>query len=166
MVYKFRLKNADAHFLIDDQTYEYIAKNALLSEWDAVHNFRVHENGYPVFHKLKTVIYLHRFVIQSVLGEDLKRNQFVIPKNGNKLDCRASNLVVVSSSAFRNAVGLKKNQNAGYYKENGRYRTRMSVNGKQVTVGYYDTEEEAREAYIKAKSELLGEQMPTKVSIR
>ena len=41
----------------------------------------------------------------------------------------------------------------GYVKKGNRYYSCVSVNGKKITVGTFDTTEEARAAYLKAKEE-------------
>ena len=43
----------------------------------------------------------------------------------------------------------------GYDFIKGKYRVRLCIDGKQKTLGYFSTKEEASEVYFKAKAELL-----------
>ena len=66
------------------------------------------------------------------------------------LDNRIENLRVLNShqNMCNNLHWVK-----GYYFEKGRnkYRAQITINGKQQNLGFYDTAEEAREAYVNAK---------------
>lgn len=69
--------------------------------------------------------------------------------NGQRDDNRPENL--------RAANVLINNHNReakGYYPFRGGYMARIAANGKQVYLGVYPTENEAREAYLKAKARL------------
>jgi HNH endonuclease/AP2 domain len=55
----------------------------------------------------------------------------------------------------QNAQNLPPSPTRGTYLHVfGRYGARIKVNRKQVSLGYFDTVEEAHAAYLKAKSEL------------
>jgi hypothetical protein len=41
----------------------------------------------------------------------------------------------------------------GYYFDNGRYKSKIKVNGRDITIGRFNTEEEAHTAYIQAKKQ-------------
>ena len=65
-----------------------------------------------------------------------------------KLNNHISNLRIVSNQ--KNSF----NKNAkGYYfhKRDKKYIAKIGLNGKQKKLGYYDTEEEAHNAYLEAK---------------
>ncbi|WPH66212.1 HNH endonuclease [Klebsiella phage NKA196] len=69
--------------------------------------------------------------------------------NGQRDDNRPENL--------RAANVLINNHNReakGYYPFRGGYMARIAANGKQAYLGVYPTENEAREAYLKAKARL------------
>lgn len=67
--------------------------------------------------------------------------------NGNKQDNRIENLRDVSRS--RNQQNRRKAK--GYYLNKGKYNARITVDKKQVHLGCFNTEFEARQAYLAAK---------------
>jgi len=71
--------------------------------------------------------------------------------NRDKRDNRISNLRVVSRSE-----NLWNNTGKGYYwnKNKNKWRSQIGLNGKLIHLGLFNTEEEARECYLKAKEKL------------
>jgi hypothetical protein len=69
--------------------------------------------------------------------------------DNNGLNNNIENLRIVNSS--------QNNQNKlttkGYWwcKTNKKYRAKITINNKKIYLGYHDTEEQAREAYLNAK---------------
>ena len=73
---------------------------------------------------------------------------FIDHKNGNTTDNRLSNL--------REATPQQNSQNCkgrgtSFNKKARKWESRISVNRKDLFLGYFDTEEEARQAYVKGK---------------
>jgi hypothetical protein len=68
--------------------------------------------------------------------------------NGVRDDNRICNLrsVTKQENAFNN-----KSKGYSWNKESNKYRAKISLNKKTIHLGYFDSEEEARQAYIKAK---------------
>ena len=69
--------------------------------------------------------------------------------NGNKSDNRLSNLRVVNTQ--KNAFNRIKVKGYNYYKPTDKYKSQIKINGKQIHLGYFETENEARQAYLNAK---------------
>jgi hypothetical protein len=69
--------------------------------------------------------------------------------NQIKTDNRISNLRIVSHSQ-----NMYNTNSKGYYwhKSSNKWRSRITFEGKNIHLGYFNTEEEARQAYISAKS--------------
>jgi hypothetical protein len=105
--------------------------------------------GYP--HGVKE--YLHRYIMKPQMDE------VVDHINGDRLDCRRSNLRNCSRSInASNRHGKPRNKlgYAGVYKNAGGrgYRAEIFVEGKRYTLGIHDSAEEAHLAYLAAKEQL------------
>lgn len=110
------------------------------------------------------------YIIFSVLGKRYKAHRLAwlymtgdFPKgvidhiNGVKSDNRWCNLRDVTDHQNR------LNNNAkGYYIEDGKYRAQITVNNIYRFLGYYDTAEEARKAYLKAKIKYHGKKFSSR----
>ncbi len=168
VVYKVKLKNADDSVLLDSPTYEWIISDPYLSKIDFINNLRKHSSGCAVFQKTwrkadgdyKTeTIYLHKLIAEKFLGDQKKNGKSLVgAKNGDKLDCRLDNLVYRSRAvASRQRKTSSKTGFTGVYQEHNRYRAVISINGRPVHLGMFDTAEEAAMAYNKMSKEMYGE---------
>lgn len=169
VIYKIKLKNAEESVLLDDQVFEWLSTEPYLVKMDFIHNLRKHSSGCAVFQKtwkkadggFKTeTIYLHKLIAEKFLGSQKQgRNRLVGAKNGNKLDCRLENIMYRSRSvASRQRKTSSSTGYTGVYKEHNRYRAVISVDGKSVHIGMFDTAEEAAAAYNKVSREKYGEE--------
>jgi hypothetical protein len=82
--------------------------------------------------------------------------------NGDRLDNRISNLRVADNAENNRNKGKPKSNSSGYkgvclHKASGTYRTYITVKGKQHSLGYYATVEEAAEVVRKARVSFEGE---------
>ena len=165
------LKNAAEAALVDQQVYDELSQLPHLVEVDFFNNLRRHSSGCVVFQKTykrsggekgyrTETIYLHKLIAEHYLSDDrVGSKQLVGAKNGNKLDCRLSNLEYRSRSvASRKRKSSSKLGYTGVYQENNRYRAVISVNRRSVHIGMFATAEEAALAYNKKSLELYGEQ--------
>ena len=90
---------------------------------------------------------VHRLIAKTFLkdySEDLEVDHIDRCSTNNSLD----NLRMVTRSENQ------QNNNAkGYswYERTQKWRAQIKINGKLIHIGYYDTEEEAREAYLLGK---------------
>ena len=129
-------------FIVDPDDYEkYVKKNS----------FQMNDNGYVRFGK---GIKLHR-VIMNV--NDPKTDVDHI--NGNKLDNRKSNLRLCNRSQNCMNRGKPSNNSSGFKgvsfdKQKQKYHAYIKLNYKREHIGYFDTAEEAHQAYCKRASEL------------
>jgi len=106
-------------------------------------------SGYRVIRIHKNRISAHRLAWFWAYGE-LPEKQ-IDHINRDRLDNRIENL--------RLATNEENQQNAnrrGYYlnQQWGRYVAQIAVNGRSIYLGGYDTEDEARAAYLAAKNRL------------
>lgn len=169
MIYKIKLKNAEETVLLDDQVYEWLTTDPYLTKIDLINNLRKHSSGCAVFQKtwkkadgkFKTeTIYLHKLIAEKFLTQQKSgKNRLVGARNNNKLDCRLDNLIYRSrSTASRQRKTSSNTGYTGVYKEHNRYRAVISVHGKSVHIGMFDTPEEAAAAYNKVSRDTYGEE--------
>ena len=74
--------------------------------------------------------------------------------NQNPFDNRFINLRPASRSL--NALNSCKPKGVQFEKAAGKWRARCCFQGVNASLGYYDTEQEAAEVYLKAKEELIN----------
>lgn len=164
-----KLKNAGESVLLDDRVYEWLTSEPYFVKVDFLNNLRRHSSGCAVFQKtwkkadgeFKTeTIYLHKLVAEKFLSHTRTKDKNLVgAKNGNKLDCRIDNLLYRSRSvASRKRKTSSRTGYTGVYKEANRYRAVISVNGKSLHLGMFDTPEEAAIAYNKKSREIFGEE--------
>lgn len=169
MIYKVKLKNAEESVLLDDHVYEWLISDPYLVRMDFINNLRKHSSGCVVFQKTwkkaeggyKTeTIYLHKLIAEKFLGEKKKGIQRLVgAKNSDKLDCRIENLAYRSRSvASRQRKTSSRTGYTGVYREHNRFRAVISVHGKSVHIGMFDSAEEAAAAYNKISREVYGEE--------
>jgi hypothetical protein len=108
------------------------------------------------FNKNKeTKLYLHRLIYFAHNPSwnifDNKKNNLIDHIDKNPLNCNIENLRVVNqqqNSFNRNVRGYS------FDKVNNKYRAVIKVNGIQIFIGYYETHEQAHQAYLNKKSQL------------
>jgi len=106
--------------------------------------------------KLNRKDYRYHRVVYKVCNPDWditdnsKANEIDHICGAKPLDNRIENLRILNSqqNKFNNLHFVK-----GYYynKRANKYQAQLQVDGERKTIGYYDTPEQAREAYLKAK---------------
>jgi len=82
--------------------------------------------------------------------------------NGNKSDNRWFNLRRATHAENAQNAVLRIDNRSGYKgvnwrPTNGKWQARIQYSGRRVSLGYYDTVEEAHAAYVSAASRLHGE---------
>ena len=136
--------------IVDAEDYEELNK----------HKWCYLNAGYAV--RRKTIdgkwkfIYMHRVINKTPDG--LETDHI----NNNALDNRRDNLRTTTRS--QNAMNQTPQRNCssrfrgvGWYKRHKKWRAKIKLNGKSITIGYYDDEYIAARAYNKKAKELFGE---------
>lgn len=99
------------------------------------------KNGYIIFfNNLKVHHYAYFISYGNVNFEMLDHI------NRNRSDNRLSNLRVVTPQ--QNAFNTSSK---GYFLQDGKWRSQITINRKKIHLGYFNTEDEARQAYLIAK---------------
>ncbi len=169
MIFKVKLKNADGFALLDDVVFEWLSTEPRFVQLMLLENLRLHSSGCAVYQKVwkrsdgspKTeTIYLHKLVAEQFLKDtETKPTAVVSCKNGDKLDCRLDNLIFRDRTTVSR---LRKTKSAtgytGVYREHQRFRAVISIDGKAVHLGMFDTPEEAALAYNRASKKAFGPQ--------
>ena len=118
----------------------------------------INARGYSQI-KFYHVLYFSHRMIWAMLKHEDPLDFEIDHINQNTLDNRIENL--------RKATHGQNNRNKpttkGYCfsKYHKKWSAEIMANGKKNHLGYFDTKEQAREAYLRAKEKLHGEFMPT-----
>jgi len=107
------------------------------------------------FNKFKIVA--HRIVWAIIKREDPLELQ-IDHINENKQDNKIANLRKATKK--QNACNQKAVKGYYFSKRQKKWKAAIRLNGKKKHLGYFDTEQQAREAYLRAKEKLHGEFMP------
>lgn len=98
--------------------------------------------------------YLHRFLMNA------PRGLVVDHKNGDPLDNRKANLRLVTRRENARNVsggrGTSRLLGVSLNKATGLYRSRIYYEGKEIWLGYFQTEAEANLARLRKEKELFG----------
>ncbi len=121
--------------------------------WKIVENIDNTSNGYNRIY-INKPIKRHRIIAYCFLGLDdivgrLDKTNIIDHIDGNKLNNCVANLRITNNSEnSQNRPNTK-----GYYfkKSNQKYGAKIAINYKQIHLGYYDTAEEAHQAYLEGK---------------
>lgn len=132
---------------IDTSDFEF------LSKWSWCYSAQ----GYAVAFDNGKTIYMHRLLMQPTRGMQVDHI------NTNKIDNRRENLRLVTASQNARNCSKSKNNKSGYkgvYKHHeGKkpWKAQILADGKAVSIGYYETPEEAAKAYDEAAVKYFGE---------
>lgn len=99
----------------------------------------------------QTFFLIHRLVAQAFLKNDLSKDDYVSHINGNHSCNLVGNLKIIPST-FGIKLTLEEKKACVRKKRDRYYGYYYCNNGKQVHVGVYDSESEAREAAVSAKT--------------
>ena len=129
--------------LVDDEDYEY------LRQWKWYYGCEGGKNksGYAVrsiTNPKRALIFMHRVIMSTPTGMETDHI------NCNKIDNRKENLRVCTRLQNKKNNPLMKNNKTGYKGvsiNNNRYKVKISVNKKQIHLGYFDKVEDAAKTY-------------------
>lgn len=132
---------------------ERIDKNFKKREWRIVEN-TANCNKYNHLKINGKMIFRHRIMAYCFLGlENIvgkKNNDNCIDHiNGNRIDNRVENLRITTQR--ENQFNRPNAKGYCWIGENKKWRAQIRLNGKIIYLGLYDTEEEAHQAYLRAK---------------
>ena len=126
---------------------------------------RVNQHSAPKFQKIESKlrpdgyihpkiggnrVKVHRIVASAFLGLDIIDLKIQVDhRNGIRHDNRLDNLRLVNNQQNQHNHTKAK----GYYwnKQNNRWRAKIRLDGRSIHLGYFDVEDDARQAYLDAK---------------
>jgi len=117
--------------------------------------------GYILFYFNNVKYYVHRIILTKYLGREIKEGYHCDHINHNKSDNRISNLRELSNQENTQHQQLSSRNTSGFkgvcwQKDRKKWRARITLNKKELHIGYFDTKEEAYSAY-KNKAQELNE---------
>jgi hypothetical protein len=131
--------------LVDDADYPTLNRVKWYALAKGPQTYAVHSH-YEDGKKAPTRWFMHRVILQ------LKKGQIGDHINGNGLDNRRRNLR--KATRMQNAQNRRNNRNntSGYkgvywFPSTGRWRARIQINNRQISLGIFDTPEEAATMY-------------------
>jgi len=113
-------------------------------------NIKNSSYGYNEFKLNKKMYFRHRIIAYSYLGLDINNSKIHIDHiDHNKINNNVNNLRLVNHQQNQfNRINVK-----GYHleKQTNKYKAAIVISKKSITLGRFETEEEARNAYLEAK---------------
>ena len=151
MMFKSIMLN-DARLVVypDGKVLRYcLTKLGKLKQGWNICNGSIINNGYSIIQINNKRYLTHRIVASAFLGLDIQNKDLQIDHiDRNKLNNNTNNLRIVSNHQNQFNRGAK-----GYCwnKQKSKYQAQIGIDNKNIYLGYYDTEEDARNAYLEAK---------------
>ena len=123
--------------------------------WKVVENKANHRHGYNVI-MINTVQYTRaRIVAYAFLNMITLTNKSIVihHKDKDRLNCSVDNLSIESYSS----INYYRTDTQGYYKKpnSDQFVAMITNNGVTKRIGTFGTQEDAHDAYIQARNELL-----------
>jgi hypothetical protein len=115
----------------------------------------LYKNGKPKTMKL------HRLIALAFI-DNLNDKKCVDHKNNNKLDNNINNLKWCTYQENNQNVSMKSNNSSGiksisWFKRDSKWRAKITLDGIQIHIGYYDTIEDATIARVNKANQAFGQ---------
>ena len=135
----------------DDSNDIKILSTSLVPKWNRL-TIGTRTGGYKVIQINRKHKRLHRFIYyahnQGWNIYDSSKNNFIDHIDGDKTNNDIRNLRVVTCQ--QNSFNTRA-KGYSWHKTNKKWIAKIRLNNKSIYLGYFDTEEEARNAYLEAK---------------
>lgn len=136
--------------LVDDEDFEKLNK----------HKWTFQARGYAYRRnpdkEKSLVLWMHRVIMNPECGMEVDHI------NGNKLDNRKENLRLATRSQNGHNMPLHKRNTSGFkgvtfWKRDNNWKSQITVDGKNLHIGYFEDPKDAAKAYDKSAREHFGE---------
>lgn len=106
--------------------------------------------------------YLHRIIMERMIGRSLQEGEYVDHANGEGYDNRRKNLRLATNAENNWNKGLQRSNTSGYKgiyldKRRSKWVARIKVNGQQIWIGEFASKIEAAKQYNIAALKHYGE---------
>jgi len=136
--------------IVDDVDYIHLSRH----KWYATDQGYARREIY--INKKKVIVHMHRVIMNA--PDDM----FVDHINGYRNDNRRKNLRLCTHLENNRNSFVRFTNNSGYkgvafHRQSGLYHASININGKQISLQYYKTAQEAAKAYNEAAQKYFGE---------
>jgi len=137
-----------------DGKVERLNKNFKPPKWKEVENTDNDGHGYNTININGKHIFRHRIIAFCFLGLDdivsaSGADNCIDHINGIPLDNRVDNLKITTQQG--NQHNQTRAKGYSWNKQKKKFQAQITVNNKTIHLGYYDTEEDAHQAYLNGK---------------
>jgi hypothetical protein len=139
--------------LVDDEDYEELNK----LKWFVVKNKGVYYAARKInLHGMRRILFMHRVIMQTPEGF------YTDHINHNSLDNRRCNLRQCTiaenqhNQRIRTSTKTSKYKGVCRYKTSKKWRAQITINGKRITIGYFEKEIDAALAYNNSAIQYFG----------
>ena len=136
----------------DGTILRYCAKNSQYYKqgWNHIH-LQSNDDGYIRVVLNREVMRVHRIIGYAFLGLEIENpKQFIDHIDRNRMNNKSENLRIVSHQ--ENNFNRSSVKGYSFYKHQNLFKSRIKINNKLIHLGYFKTENEARQAYLDAKN--------------
>jgi len=119
----------------------------------------LHSSGYKVMTFNSQTHKLHRIIWIYLFGH-IPDGFYIDHINGNKVDNRLENLRLATNNQNQQNRPAPKNSSSGYrgvtwHKKINKWMSRICHNGNRITIGFFDSAQEAYDAYREKANQLF-----------
>lgn len=136
------LSNGRGVALVDDADYDRVSR----------HRWRRYGGDYAATDIDGEAVYMHHFILGDTSEVD--------HRDGNGLNNQRENLrPATRTQNMQNRAGWGSSgfKGVSWFAQRGKWRARIAADGREKTIGYFDTAEDAARAYDRKAVELFGE---------
>ena len=132
------MSNIPENVLVDDEDRPMLEA---MGKWCIAEGYCVRNNCAKL--GKQKLLRMHRVIVNP--PDDMQVDHI----NGNKLDNRRCNLRIVTQQ--QNQFNRTRAKGYCWHKRINKWQAKICINYKYIHLGYFDTEEQARLAYLQAK---------------
>jgi hypothetical protein len=125
-------------------------------------NWHILRDTYACRHNKGKYLYMHRVIMERVLGRELKSHEQVDHIDNSGLNNSRSNLRLANQKQNARNSKIKTTNQSGFKgvswsKKSQKWQAHIKVNYKSIYLGMYDAPEDAHAAYCEAAKKHFGE---------